>query len=75
MSYYGYIKDKDLHEHLNVNVYWEFSRYDKDGKETKYKGIESALDYSDDDNIVIIGDKNEFKNWRAEFEPKPESDE
>jgi hypothetical protein len=69
MSYYGYIKGKDLHEHLDTNVYWDFSRHNKDGKETSYNGIESALDYSNDDNIVIIGDKNEFKKWRVEFEP------
>lgn len=69
MVYYGYIKDTDLHENTDTNVYWSFSRYNEDGNMSEYNGIESKINY-DDKNIVIIGDNIAFSEWVNEFKPE-----
>lgn len=62
MNYYGYIKNTDLHTHLESNVYWSFTVIDINGSETKYSGIKSSTDFNDS-NIESKGDKVEFLTW------------
>lgn len=74
MTYFGYILNKGAHKHSKLEHYWDLVRFDKDGKQENYNGIQSHSKHKGDDNIVIIGALDELLKWRDEF-PKPEEEE
>jgi len=63
---YGYIDGSFTPQ--EGDVIWNFDRYNENQTTTSYQGIKSARNLSGE-NIVIIGDNVDFREWLHEFEP------
>ena len=70
MVYYGYIIVLEEFTPAPNDIQWVFKRYNEDGSQTEYNGIETTQDYSGDSNLDMKGSNVEFSAWANEFAPE-----
>jgi len=77
MIKYGYIKDYDKfvseNQKRNDEYVWDFERFEEDGTETNYIGIEFTF-RTDFSNVEIIGSAEEFSLWMNQYKPQSENE-
>lgn len=70
MIQYGYIQGEFDIDTI-VDAVWEFERTDKNGDIQQFLGVETSRDMSDE-NVIIIGSKNEMSKWLNKFQEDDE---
>lgn len=71
MINYGYIIDNTF-ETQEVDLTWDFVKWNQDQTTTNYSGIETSRDLSADNKVVIIGNREAMANWLYEYVPQDE---